>query len=265
MSVIKKRDLLIFEKLFKMETGYVIHFSNRTFENFFYETINKNIYSDEYALYGSSKANRLRCFIEKEDNFSVAKILEELLQELIALNERIDKEMDLSEEQLIESARRIIDNLKAGTFSESLSDINESIIEDTNFERLKESIRMEIESNNPENALDRIHTFMTRYIRSLCSKHKIEFHKNEPLNSLFGKYRNYLSTNNLLETRMTSRILKSTGDILESFNSVRNDKSLAHDNDVLNYSESMFIFKNASSTIAFIKQLEDTIDSLIVK
>jgi len=41
---------------------------------------------------------------------------------------------------------------------------------------------------------------------------------------------------------MTERILKSSISILDAFNDVRNNKSLAHDNPVLNRNESLLIF-----------------------
>ena len=55
---------------------------------------------------------------------------------------------------------------------------------------------------------------------------------------------------------MTERILKSSSSILESFNDVRNNKSLAHDNPILNYHESVLIFNNVSSAIKFIEAIE---------
>jgi hypothetical protein len=57
-------------------------------------------------------------------------------------------------------------------------------------------------------------------------------------------------------TEMTERILKSSISTLEAFNHVRNDQSLAHDNPVLNYDESLLIFNHITSTIRFIEGLE---------
>ncbi|WP_081728076.1 abortive infection family protein [Alkalihalobacillus hemicellulosilyticus] len=48
---------------------------------------------------------------------------------------------------------------------------------------------------------------------------------------------------------MTRRILKTSISLLDAFNPVRNDKSFAHDNPLLNYDESMLIFKNISALI----------------
>ncbi|MCY1385081.1 hypothetical protein D9M69_734170 [compost metagenome] len=55
---------------------------------------------------------------------------------------------------------------------------------------------------------------------------------------------------------MTERIVKSSISVLESFNDVRNNKSLAHDNPLLNYEESLLIFNHVASSIRFIKALE---------
>jgi hypothetical protein len=43
---------------------------------------------------------------------------------------------------------------------------------------------------------------------------------------------------------------------MEAFNRVRNEQSLAHDNQVLNYNESLLIFAHVTSSIRFIEALE---------
>jgi hypothetical protein len=59
-----------------------------------------------------------------------------------------------------------------------------------------------------------------------------------------------------LESLMTERILKSSISVLEAFSDVRNNKSLAHDNPILNYEESLLIFNHVASSIRFIKSIE---------
>ncbi|MDO9631067.1 MAG: abortive infection family protein, partial [Humidesulfovibrio sp.] len=52
--------------------------------------------------------------------------------------------------------------------------------------------------------------------------------------------------------------------LLESFNDVRNNQSLAHDNPILNYEESLLIFNQVAASIRFIKakelQIKATVD-----
>jgi hypothetical protein len=55
---------------------------------------------------------------------------------------------------------------------------------------------------------------------------------------------------------MTERTLKSSISTLEAFNHVRNDHSLAHDNDVLSYDESLLIYNHVCSAIGFVEALE---------
>ena len=43
---------------------------------------------------------------------------------------------------------------------------------------------------------------------------------------------------------------------MEAFNRVRNDQSFAHDNEVLNYNESLLIFGHVTSSIRFIEAIE---------
>jgi hypothetical protein len=60
---------------------------------------------------------------------------------------------------------------------------------------------------------------------------------------------------------MTERILKSTISIFEAFNRVRNDQSLAHDNPMLNYEESILILNNVATSMRFIKSVERRIEA----
>jgi len=56
---------------------------------------------------------------------------------------------------------------------------------------------------------------------------------------------------------MAVRILKSTISTLEAFNDVRNNRSLAHDNRILQYDEALLIFNHVASSIRFLRSVED--------
>lgn len=73
-------DRQILEKFFDMGSGYVLNFSNKTFEEFFKENFNVNIYDKKYDYASGSKANRLRAFWEKESIFIVASSIEKLIE-----------------------------------------------------------------------------------------------------------------------------------------------------------------------------------------
>ena len=79
MSTLKLTEKGCFEDLFGMSSGYVLDFSNRTFAEFFRESVRLDIYGEKYAIGGDSKAKRLRAFWEIEADGVVGKALAELL------------------------------------------------------------------------------------------------------------------------------------------------------------------------------------------
>ena len=85
--------------------------------------------------------------------------------------------------------------------------------------------------------------------------------REKALHSLFGEYVKRLRDGGHLESEMTARILKSSISVFEAFNDVRNNQSLAHDNPILNYDESLLIFNHVASSVRFIKAVEERIKS----
>jgi hypothetical protein len=83
--------------------------------------------------------------------------------------------------------------------------------------------------------------------------------RDKPLHSVFGEYVRTLREGGHLESAMTERILKSSISVLEAFNDVRNNRSLAHDNPILNYEESLLIFNHVAASIRFMRSLEANI------
>lgn len=107
LSYAEKRTL---EKFLDMGGGYVLDFSNRTFEEFVFDTSRVNIYNDKYATRGSSKANRLRSFWEQESSAVVGRLIRALLDYV--------EQMEVSDEEdrgPREEVRRIADRLTSST------------------------------------------------------------------------------------------------------------------------------------------------------
>lgn len=75
---IRSVDMQIIDKIFEMESGYVLDFSDRTMAQFFAEELNIDIDHDQYRDDGGSKAKRLRCFLRKEDTSSAVRALNAL-------------------------------------------------------------------------------------------------------------------------------------------------------------------------------------------
>lgn len=67
MPNIRTLDMKLVDDLFEMGGGYVLDFSDRTMSSFFAEELNVDIDDPAYKDFGSSKAKRLRCFLNKVD------------------------------------------------------------------------------------------------------------------------------------------------------------------------------------------------------
>jgi len=259
MSDLTSIEKMKIEKYLGMESGYVLDFSNRTFQEFILENTSLDIYDDKYDYASGSKANRLRAFWKEEPNYIVGKLLKDFVEywearKLINYPSQRDDNTALKDE-VLKIASRLMENSPVENI-----DAIKAITDEKDFTTLANTIRESIYKNQPELALDRLHTFVTKYIRELCHRHGVVCDRSKPLHSIFGEYIKKLKEKCAIQSVMTERILKMSISILESFNDVRNNQSFAHDNSLLNFNESVLIFNNVSSTIRFIESIEKALD-----
>ncbi|MEG0915435.1 MAG: abortive infection family protein [Myroides sp.] len=259
MSDLIKIEKLKLEKLFDMSGGYVLDFSNRTFSDFVYESINIEAYSDQYSDLGESKAHRLRTIWNKESNFKVGKLLTDMVSHWKESKILSLTEISNSEQVLHEECVKIAYRLSQDIIVDEIEVIKE-VGNDKDINLLAKSIRESIEKNEPEVALDRLHTYVMKFLRRLCENHKIEVKSDESLNAIFGKYVKFITNNNLIESKMSELILKYSINVIEAFNDVRNNRSFAHDNKILNYDESILIFNNVTNSLKFIESIENKLE-----
>jgi len=69
---LKHTDMRAIEDAFEMHSGYVLDFSDRTFFGYFDDEFGIDIADAKYCFNGTSKAKRLRAFIEVEEPYLVA-------------------------------------------------------------------------------------------------------------------------------------------------------------------------------------------------
>lgn len=77
LNILERRKL---ETLLEMGGGYVLDFSNRTFEEFVADSVGLGIYEEKYEYGSGSKANRLRGFIKVETDAIVGKLIRDLVE-----------------------------------------------------------------------------------------------------------------------------------------------------------------------------------------
>lgn len=99
---IRSIDLLFLDEVFEMGDGYVLNFSNATFSAFFAQELQVDIDSPVYAVNGSSKAKRLRCFLQTVDKPLVIRALQALWEyrEALRLQARKPEAIENAEARL---------------------------------------------------------------------------------------------------------------------------------------------------------------------
>jgi hypothetical protein len=245
LSFIEKTKI---EKLLGMGSGYVLDFSNQKFQEFVAESVGLNIFDKKYDYLSGSKANRLRALWNVEPNHLVGKVIHDLVE---YARQSPSNEFDSH----FSDCSRIAERLRQGAPVLDMLGTGAELGERA-FQALVKSLRHAIDNNEPEAALDRLHTYVVKYMRSLCQRRGIDVSRDKPLHSLVGEYIKHAKAGGFIESEMTERILKSSISIMEAFNRARNEQSLAHDNPVLNYNESLLIFTHVVGAIRFVEALE---------
>lgn len=251
LSFIEKNKL---ETLFQMGGGYVLDFSDRTMGEFVADSTGLSIYNAKYNYLSGSKANRLRSFWKREPDHVVGRLVSDLLEYCRPTIDNPDRE------RLFGECETIVARLRQSAPVDELDAITPEEIDQT-FKVLATEIRNSITRNEPGTALDRLHTYVTKLVRSLAEKRGITAGRDKPLHGVFGEYVNALRESGLIESEMTKQILRSSGKTLEAFNRVRNEESLAHDNRTLNYDESLLVIAHVCAIVRFIRAVENRVES----
>lgn len=249
MADLTSADKRKLERLFEMGGGYVLNFNDRSFQELVAEATGKDLYGGPYGFNGTSKAKHLRAFWAVEDNYTVAKLLEALIEY------GNDYNAFAMEAALVEQCQAIIQRVRQTSPVPEIDAIK-AISDEKAFEALIRQIKDAIERNEPATALDRLHTYLVKFVRQLCADHGIDAPRDKALHATFGEYVRLLHERGHLESGMARQILRSTIKTLEEFNHVRNTQSLAHDNQVLNHDEALLIFRHVTASIRFVRDLE---------
>jgi hypothetical protein len=242
----------IFDRIFRSGDGYVLDFSDRTMSEWFSEKCGFAIFQERFQQNGTSKAKTLRAFVEVAEPRLVAQVMRDLWS---YRKTRGLIDADPAKEVEFKSwFDQFVIELEAAS-SLPLEDAIRNFSEDTTLAKLTAAIASDLIGEKPDVALDRVHTYCVKRMRHILAAKGKSFDKNTPLDALFGAY---------------SRILKDTGAVsefalpalrvqykmFESLNHARNNRSLAHDNELMDFSEAKFVIDSTLASLAFIERLE---------
>ena len=192
----------------------------------------------------SSKGKTLIYFCHYESAANVIRVL----SDLIDYAENMDYESyDVNEKQL-KKAKKILDKYQNPDYLIVGNTTEEKI------DNLIKDINQSIRNEKPEFTLDRLHVLMQNYFKGLCVAHGINYEDKDPLDHLVSRYARFIGQK--LDSDFSKTILKQSGSNFQKYNHIRNQKSYAHDNDILNRAESLLIYRNIVAIYEFIKALE---------
>jgi hypothetical protein len=124
------------------------------------------------------------------------------------LDHGVESELFTGKEDLLEVCRKIVDRLRQdGPVAEL--DALTAISDERDFDKVAKAVRETIDKNEPESALDRLHTFVIKYVRTLCTQRGLVVTREKPLHSLFGEYVKRLREEGHIESEMQDSGLSS--------------------------------------------------------
>jgi hypothetical protein len=82
-----------------------------------------------------------------------------------------------------------------------------------------------------------------------------------PLHSLAGMLKNYYEQNKLCQSDFSLRAIKSSISLFKAYNSIRNNQSYAHDNEILDSIEATFAIREIANIITFLDKFESYINN----
>ena len=254
MAKLSYQEKSVLEELFGMSTGYVMDFSNNTFERFIGDAINIDIYNDSGYEEYASKANKLRQIWNEEQDNVVGILLEALLSYYEDWKLKCDELIEY-ERKKVEEMRIVANRLKGNAPRIELPKKQEDTLK-----ILLEDINSALARNKPELVLDRLHTFSTKLLRQICTDNGIAILNSQgiflPLHSLAGKLRKKYEEDGLFQSSFTLTAIKNSISLFDQFSSVRNKQSYAHDNVILDTMEAEFAVRIMADFISFIDKAE---------
>ncbi len=235
--------------------GYVLDFSDTTIAEFFDDEFGIDFSDEKYAVNGTSKRNRLTTFLKTEDAYTVAKVLRALWDRREGLMRKTGGVVDENQEEEIK--REFLDIIVdiEGRSEIPKTDALDRYSRDRTLDELIKDIERDLQANKPEAAMDHLHTYCMKKFTHLLRTRRISCDEEEALNARFGKYRKELLKERDLKP-FTDRALKSAISLFESFNDIRNNSSLAHDNPILEPAEARYVFDTVSAMLIFVRAVE---------
>lgn len=250
MPKLPRADLTCVRDLLGMNGGYVMDLSNRDLADLVRDEIDVEIEDVRYAVGGTSKAKRMQALLELSDARTSARLLRALwdhrVQRQWTPNDIVEDRPSLVRARFMAVVERL-DRLAGASDTAALGQFDGG----ATLEELVAAIARDASVGAHAAALDRLHTYCCKRFAHLLDVEGLTCTREEPLHSRVGKYVKHVAGSEALRP-ITSQILKNSIGVLQAFNDVRNNASLAHDNELVEASEARLIMDSVLATMRFV-------------
>jgi hypothetical protein len=251
MASIRPAEFRIIDRVLGMEQGYVLDFSNRSFAEFFDAEMGVDIDAQNWRGRGPSKANRLRAYLQITNDANAVKLLRALDEyRLTASIQSVNPDGELHQKFFA-----IIHRLSGSEDSIDTQAVHR-FEQDESLSEVISAIERDIHADKPQAALDRLHTYCMKRFAHLVSANDPDAELTDSLPGRAGQYLGSLKASAKAGNPLSFSILKHAGFVFEKFNEIRNNNSMAHDNDLLAKAEARFVFETVCNILKFIKSTE---------
>jgi len=246
-------DMWLVDQVLGMTQGWVLDFSDATFNDFVRQKFGIDPTASMYTIDGTSKAKRLRRLLRA----LVPGAQAEMLRTFWTYRQQISNNGMHSElEPKVEADFLAMVARLEGSEQPIDMEVIEAFSDDPTLAELVEAIQREIQANAPHAALDRLHTYAMKKFADLLARDKIRVDHKDALHARANRYINNLRQSGQIGEYST-QIAKSATQIFEQFNHIRNKQSFAHDNQMLALAEGKYVFETVLSLLRFIKALDE--------
>ena len=260
MVALPRSDRLCIEELLGMGGGYVMDLSNREFSELIRAETEMDVTDPRFSSLGTSKANRLRSLIEQSEPGVVARVLRGLWEHRELRGWTPDDLVEPKPKAVRAKYMAIVGRLERQA-GQSDTDALALFADSATLDQLVEAINRDVAAGRHAASLDRLHTYCMKRFMHLLHAADLECLRHEPLQSRVGKYFRWLKEKGDLST-MTQQILKNGMGIVQQFNDIRNNRSFAHDNDIVDADEARLIFEAVVAILRFVDRTQPAQDGL---
>ena len=261
MSSLTKKEIVLIADALEIRNGYVfdqlrriVDFNKTNVKNIIWGACGIDIFVDQPYV----ELSQQKCieYIWEHENDSIAyHVLNDFLDFYFHHYPKhaLSEEMKSQFNRCLEVLRRL---QKTQEITLPVSSIEQLKV-------LQKDISDSFADGNPELCIDRLHTFATEYIRNVCERHNLpvcdDKGDNLSLHSIMGALSRFYRDNQKLDSDFSLTALRNSISLFSNYNDLRNSRSFAHPNAVLNKVEATYAVRIMSATLTLVAEVEDTI------